>query len=237
MPKHYDAVAVISTDESGNYVAPGGGGASNPNGQATMANSAPVVIASNQSNVPVNNAQVAGTATSVNTGTVDAGTQRVTLATNVNAPVNNVQVGGVAVAVGSGVNGTGVQRVNIATDQVAFPVTANPPSGTGFTLESAATTNATLVKASAGSLYSVTISNVTAATIYVKFYNKASAPTVGTDTPIITVPVAASAIVALDYGSIGQRFSTGIAYAITAAAVKTDTAAVTVGAQVAGTYI
>src|SRR6266852_423933 len=52
----------------------------NANGQATMANSAPVVIASNQSNLPVNLAQVAGVATPVGSG-VQATAPRMTLAT------------------------------------------------------------------------------------------------------------------------------------------------------------
>jgi hypothetical protein len=52
----------------------------NPNGQATSANSSPVVIASDQSNVGVNHAQTAGTTTSTNNGAADAGTQRVTIA-------------------------------------------------------------------------------------------------------------------------------------------------------------
>lgn len=51
-------------------------------GQAAMAASVPVVIANNQSNVPTNIAQMNGTTVSMNTGVRDAGTQRVTIATN-----------------------------------------------------------------------------------------------------------------------------------------------------------
>jgi len=51
-------------------------------GQKTMANSTPVVIASDQSTISMNEAQVSGTAVSVNTGNSDAGTQRVVLASN-----------------------------------------------------------------------------------------------------------------------------------------------------------
>lgn len=238
MAKHYDAVPVINTDENGNYVAAGGGGGSaNPNGQASMAASAPVVIASNQSTLPVNQAQTAGTATSVNAGASDPGTQRVILASGVNYAVNNVQLGGVAVATGSGVNGTGVQRVTVATDQAAFAVTATPPGGTPISIVTAATTNATSIKTSGASLYTITISNVTAATIYVKLYNKASAPTVGTDVPNITIPVVAGAIVSMDFGSLGQRYLLGLGLAVTALAPATDTGVVTAGAQIAGTYI
>lgn len=75
-----------------------------------------------------------------------------------------------------------------------------------------------------------------AATIYLKFYNKASAPTVGTDVPILTVPVAAGALWSAEYGRFGKRFATGLAIAITGAAVATDTTAVAVGAQLSLTY-
>ncbi|HSX05665.1 MAG TPA: hypothetical protein VLF69_04310 [Candidatus Saccharimonadales bacterium] len=54
----------------------------NPNGQATSANSSPVVIASDQSTVSTDHAKTAGTTTSVNNGTTDAGTQRVTLSSD-----------------------------------------------------------------------------------------------------------------------------------------------------------
>lgn len=62
-------------------------------GQQAMAGSVPVAIASNQSNVPINNAQVSGTAISVNSGTKDAGTQRVVLATDQPTPTNPINVG------------------------------------------------------------------------------------------------------------------------------------------------
>lgn len=51
-------------------------------GQAAMAASVPVAIANNQSNVPANIAQMNGVTVSMNTGVRDAGTQRVTIATN-----------------------------------------------------------------------------------------------------------------------------------------------------------
>ena len=54
----------------------------NPNGQATSANSTPVVLASDQSAVSTDHARTAGTVTSVNNGTTDAGTQRVTLSSD-----------------------------------------------------------------------------------------------------------------------------------------------------------
>ena len=101
-------------------------------------------------------------------------------------------------------------------------------AGTGFRLISAASTNATSVKASAGTLYSLYVANLNAAVRYLKFYNKASSPTVGTDTPVMTVPIPASTtgagvVINLDPGF---DFATGIAYAVTTGAADSDTAAV-----------
>jgi hypothetical protein len=109
-------------------------------------------------------------------------------------------------------------------------------AGTTLSATLAATTNATNVLGSAGTLYNLSISNPTAATVYFKLYNKASSPTVGTDVPVITIPVAASTNVMPNLGSLGQRFSTGISYACTAAFAATDTAVIGAGVQVAGTY-
>lgn len=100
--------------------------------------------------------------------------------------------------------------------------------GTGFRLVSGASTNATSLKASAGTLYSLVAFNLNAAVRYLKFYNKASAPTVGTDTPVATFPIPASTTGAgfainLDPGF---DFATGIAYATTTGAADSDTGAV-----------
>jgi len=118
--------------------------------------------------------------------------------------------------------------------------TTTPVSGTNTniaTLVTAATTNATSVKTSAGTLFEVTFSNITATPAYVKLYNKASAPTVGTDIPIATFPVAANATVTYEFGAIGKRFTTGIALAVTGAAAATDTTAFVAGMQINGTYL
>lgn len=100
--------------------------------------------------------------------------------------------------------------------------------GTGFRLVSAASTNATSLKASAGTLYFLYAVNLNAAVRYLKFYNKASAPTVGTDTPVATFPIPASTTGAgfvLPLGP-GFDFNTGIAYATTTGIADSDTAAV-----------
>lgn len=101
-------------------------------------------------------------------------------------------------------------------------------SWTGTRLVSAATTNATSVKASAGIVGFIYAVNLNAAVRYLKLYNKASAPTVGTDTPVATLPIPASTTGAGFFITIpvGVNFSTGIAFALTTGVADSDTAAV-----------
>lgn len=95
-------------------------------------------------------------------------------------------------------------------------------------LVSAATTNATSVKASAGQIGFIYAVNLNAAVRYLKLYNKASAPTVGSDTPIATLAIPASTTGAGFMLPIpdGVNFTTGIAYATTTGVADADTAAV-----------
>lgn len=88
----------------------------------------------------------------------------------------------------------------------------------------AASTNATSVKASAGQVYGWFIFNTSAATKFVKLYNKATAPTVGTDTPVMTIPVPAGGGANVEFTN-GIAFGTGIALAMTGAVGDSDTTA------------
>lgn len=96
-------------------------------------------------------------------------------------------------------------------------------------LSSAATTNATLVKAAAGRVFQIVGLNNAAAIRYLKLYNKASAPTVGTDVPVLTVALKASDRFEIDLNPYGQFFVTGIAFAITGAVADNDTTAIVAG--------
>jgi len=116
--------------------------------------------------------------------------------------------------------------------------TITPATASAFALTSAASTNATSVKSTAGTLLEVTADNFTAAIKYLKLYNKASAPTVGTDVPILTIPIPANGFISLNLGLLGKRFTTGIAYALTGAQAVADTTALAAGdVHVHGSYI
>jgi hypothetical protein len=120
----------------------------------------------------------------------------------------------------------------------ATPVPFSPrPNTTGtngttpYKLISLATTNAVSLKNSGGNLYSILAIGLTSTVRYLKLYNKASVPTVGTDVPVMTIPVPANtqgAGVALAF-SIGVNFPLGIAFAITSGSADSDTGAVGAG--------
>lgn len=122
----------------------------------------------------------------------------------------------------------GTPRVTAARQLLVAPQ-ANPVGGwTPFRLVSAASTNATSLKGSAGTVGTIMCGNNGAALAYLKLYNKASAPTVGTDTPVQTLMIPGNAAGAGFTYAIpaGLAFSTGIAFALTGAMADADTTAV-----------
>ena len=93
----------------------------------------------------------------------------------------------------------------------------------------AASTNAANVKGSAGRVYSVDCLNASAAARFLKLYNKATAPTVGTDAPFATFAIPAGQRLSINWGDIGLYLSAGIGYALTTGAPDADTGALTAG--------
>lgn len=286
----------------------------NPNGQGTSANSAPVVIASDQSAIPITGTQTAATtvawtsATAVNTAstiaTLNLNTVTVTMSNTstmtggvltfevspdsgtswfpiamaridsytvettytLNTVANRAWTSSVdvftnfRVRLSTVIAGTGTATVKIAAQLFAIEpiitvgqsvaaslqttaavssiaagtnvigkvnLSAQTTGGaTSFTLLSAATTNATVVKASAGVLYMLTATNNSASIAFLKMYNKATAPTVGTDVPVMTYLLPAGGGIAVPIPATGIAFATGIGYALTGLATTADTTAV-----------
>lgn len=93
-------------------------------------------------------------------------------------------------------------------------------------LSAAASTNGANIKASAGRYWWIRGRNNAAASRFIKIYNKASGPTVGTDVPVDTIEVVASQPFILDF-PVGVYLATGISIAITTAAADADTGALT----------
>ena len=102
-------------------------------------------------------------------------------------------------------------------------------AATGAFANSTASTNATSVKVSAGTLWGFSVNNLNVAARYLKLYNKASAPTVGVDVPVMTVLLPAAGFVQWNGGAKGLPFSVGIAFALTANGADTDATAVGAG--------
>lgn len=130
--------------------------------------------------------------------------------------------------VGNPTTGNLLTTATISGTPTYQEVTGTTNSSTSTALNSAATTNATALKASAGLVYTLAAHNTTATTKYIRLYNKATAPTVGTDIPVwvIAIPAISSKEIVFD---VGLKFATGIGYAITGGATATDATAVAAG--------
>jgi hypothetical protein len=105
------------------------------------------------------------------------------------------------------------------------------PASTAFQLLSAATTNATVVKASAGKLVYGSIANLSAAVKFVRFYATAAVPVPGTTAQVRVVAVPPNTTIGIPsvLGAFGMYFSTGIAISITGGAATADTTPVAAG--------
>lgn len=124
--------------------------------------------------------------------------------------------------------------LSITGSVYAIPVPDGSSGATPLHLVAVGGTNATSVKASAGTVYGVQVSNRHAtADRFVKCYNKASAPTVGTDTPVKVLRVAAGQDRDITWPT-GVQFTAGIALAITGGYADADATAVTAGDVVLG---
>jgi hypothetical protein len=112
------------------------------------------------------------------------------------------------------------------------PVAATTTGYTPGKLVSAASTNGTNIKASAGTLGYISASNINAAARYLKIYDKASAPTVGTDTPIATFLLPAGAMTSIALPPQGIKCTAGIGIALTTGIADNDTGAVSAAEHV-----
>lgn len=113
--------------------------------------------------------------------------------------------------------------------------TVNPVvPATPYFVNSAATTNGALILTGTSNVSSFYATNEGATAAYIKLYNKATAPTVGTDVPEMTIPVPAAVsgvpgVATIPIGFHGFRFALGLGIAITRNAVHTDTTAIGAG--------
>lgn len=97
-----------------------------------------------------------------------------------------------------------------------------------YYLSAAASTNATVVKASAGRVYKIRAFNDGTSAVFLKLYNMATTPTVGTSTVFDKFEILAGSTGAgfIDDINLGQAYSTGIAFAITSGFADSNTGAI-----------
>jgi hypothetical protein len=130
---------------------------------------------------------------------------------------------------------TGTNTLTTVTTVTAVTTAGTPAApATPLIINSAATTNGQLVLTGTSGLQALFATNTGAAAAYVKLYNKATAPTVGTDVPAMLIPVPAAVggvpgSVEITPGFNGYRFALGLGLAITGAAADADTTAVAAG--------
>lgn len=110
--------------------------------------------------------------------------------------------------------------------------TTTPVSPTTTNSVSTAGVNATSTVNTAANLAEISVFNPTAALVYLKLYNKASAPVVGTDVPVLTIPVPVNSEKCVNFPPLGKRFSSGIAWALTLSPLANANDAVAAGVQV-----
>ena len=123
---------------------------------------------------------------------------------------------------------SGAEILASAQTPVAVTPRANANGATSTRINAAASNNAANLKASAGNLVNLDLFNVAAYDVFVKFYNKATAPTVGTDTPVWTIPIKAGTGFSREFVQ-GKSFATGISVAITKLQADSDNTSVAAG--------
>ena len=98
---------------------------------------------------------------------------------------------------------------------------------------SVGSTNSTLIVAGTRQIDSIAVINTTAALYYLKFYDKATAPTCGTDPVVISIPVPFGASssgggIVLSFPS-SSRFQNGIGFCLTGGIADNDTTVAATG--------
>lgn len=125
---------------------------------------------------------------------------------------------------------------SIASAQVSYVGDVAIDSG-GYTpgkLIGANTINATIIKASSGKLGFVSASNVNASAVYLKFYDKATAPDPATDVPKLIFIIPGGATGAGTNQNIpgsGINFVNGISFILVTGIADTDATAPTASQQ------
>lgn len=107
-----------------------------------------------------------------------------------------------------------------------------------YHLVAAASTNSTLIATGKHTVFSIELGGIGSSPAYVKIYDKATAPTCGTDTPIKTLIIPVSSTAANGAGSnmpfpLGIQVNNGLGICVTGGIADSDTTAVAASSFVA----
>lgn len=131
----------------------------------------------------------------------------------------------------TGGGAAGCQGVSVAYPLPVGPSAMSVNGATPTHVISAASTNATNIKATAGNVYSVVGINTNAATAFLKLYDKATAPTCNTDTVVATYPMVQNVPFSAP-SIVGKAFVNGIGLCITGGIADNDNTSATTGIAV-----
>jgi hypothetical protein len=129
---------------------------------------------------------------------------------------------------------TNSPSITTVSTVTAVTTAGTPTAPTNYFLNSAASTNGALIITGTTGVQAIFATNNLTTPAYLKLYNKATAPTVGTDVPEMTIliPAAVGTVlgqVTVPIGFSGFRFPLGLGIAVTGGFAVADTTAVGAG--------
>lgn len=145
-------------------------------------------------------------------------------------------------AYGQNLGSAGPANINCANCSSVVNLGAAPTGGASVTtILSAASNNSTSIKASAGTVYSLTFIQTTSTAIQdIRFYDTATAPTCSSATGMkVNIPVQANTVTpggTFTFGTMGIAFASGIGICITGANANNDNTNAATGLNVVVSY-
>lgn len=213
----------------------------NANGSATSANSAPVVLASDQG-WPVS---TVGFMKKEDVASADGDAGIPAMAIQQSSPADTAGTNGdyamLQMSAGRLWASAKIDTAIPAGTNTMGQVGLVPVTSGGLTVTStliASGTNATPIKGSAGQLYKIEVTNNSANIGYLKIYNTAGTPTAGSGTPVIRLmcPGNSTGTGALSTYDNGVAFATGIGFTFTGGIADADTTSVAASAFIVNLY-
>lgn len=201
-----------------------------------------MVLAAGTNNIgDVDVLTVSGQTLAFNTGAATSATPRVVLADDSQLPAVANNADAVAAAADLfnmatvnylyGWNGSAYDRIQVDAAK-SLKMTSQPSATGGLSVFRSLDLDETEeeVKATAGCLYKIRATNRTTSVRYLKLYNATAAnTTVGTTTPIDTIPLPANAsdytVLTESFGGLGLTFDTALSMAVTTGFADNDTGA------------